>query len=74
MELPGAAFGFFHDFLVTPNYYVFLESPSEAPHEGGGSWAGTRMDAGPRPGLCGSGRAMAPRCHRPMALTLYLVW
>lgn len=27
VELPGAAFGFFHDFLVTPNYYVFLESP-----------------------------------------------
>ncbi|KAL4438663.1 hypothetical protein ABPG77_006267 [Micractinium sp. CCAP 211/92] len=26
-ELPGAAFGFFHDFLVTPNYYIFLESP-----------------------------------------------
>lgn len=26
-ELPGAAFGFFHDFLVTPNYYVFLENP-----------------------------------------------
>lgn len=29
MELPGAAFGFFHDFLVTPSYYIFLESPSE---------------------------------------------
>lgn len=28
-ELPGAAFGFFHDFVLTPNYYVFLESPSE---------------------------------------------
>ncbi|PSC73715.1 carotenoid oxygenase [Micractinium conductrix] len=26
-ELPDAAFGFFHDFLVTQNYYIFLENP-----------------------------------------------
>lgn len=32
MELPGAAFGFFHDFLATKNYYILLESPS--------AWAG----------------------------------
>ena len=29
VDLPGAAFGFFHDFLATPSHYVFLESPSE---------------------------------------------
>lgn len=28
MDLPEAAFGFFHDFLVTPSYYIMLESPS----------------------------------------------
>ncbi len=28
-DLPDAAFGFFHDFLVTPSHYIFLESPSE---------------------------------------------
>ncbi|KAK9824995.1 hypothetical protein WJX81_007215 [Elliptochloris bilobata] len=26
-RLPGASFGFFHDFLVTENYYVLLENP-----------------------------------------------
>eukprot|EP00884_Botryococcus_braunii_P006857 jgi/Botrbrau1/16172/Bobra.0272s0007.1 len=26
-DLPGAQFGFFHDFLVTENYYVLLENP-----------------------------------------------
>lgn len=25
--LQGAQFGFFHDFLVTENYYVLLENP-----------------------------------------------
>eukprot|EP00892_Ulva_mutabilis_P000995 jgi/Ulvmu1/10897/UM007_0074.1 len=27
VQLPGAAFGFFHDMLATPNYYVLLENP-----------------------------------------------
>jgi all-trans-8'-apo-beta-carotenal 15,15'-oxygenase len=26
-RLPGAAFGFFHDFCITDNYYVLLENP-----------------------------------------------
>lgn len=29
VDLPGAAFGFFHDFACTENYYVVLENPSE---------------------------------------------
>ena len=28
-DLPDAAFGFFHDFVVTKTHYVLLESPSE---------------------------------------------
>lgn len=27
VDLPDAAFGFFHDFLATPSHYIFLESP-----------------------------------------------
>jgi all-trans-8'-apo-beta-carotenal 15,15'-oxygenase len=27
LTLKGAAFGFFHDFLVTPNYYVLFQNP-----------------------------------------------
>jgi carotenoid cleavage dioxygenase-like enzyme len=26
-QIPGGAFGFFHDFCVTDNYYVLLENP-----------------------------------------------
>ena len=26
-DIAGGAFGFFHDFVVTDNYFVFLENP-----------------------------------------------